>query len=111
MAFGEVAGRPIVGKLDHPPRLVGVEKDEQVHRTVAPISIIVALDLSGFGFADKLRRAFVEAHNGALVVGRFGVENVFHPGDIAGIDVGNTPHVLALRLEVIVRQAPLHHLA
>jgi hypothetical protein len=118
-AFGEVAGRPLLGDLDPAPGPVGIEKDEQVDRAVAPVLAVVALELPWLGrdrradLADELGWALVEADHRTLRIGSLGVEveHVFHAGDIGAIDLGNAPHVPAPRLEVVLRQAPAHRLA
>ena len=91
-AFGKVAGRPLVGDLDPAPGPVDVEKDEQVDRAVAPILVVVALELARLGWdrladlANQLGRALVEADHRALCVGGLGVEveDILHAGDVSG---------------------------
>ena len=48
-----------------------------------------------------------------LRIGCFGieVEHILHAGDVFGIDLRNTPHVLAPGLEVVFGQTPAHSLA
>ena len=96
-----------------------IEEDEQVDRAVAAILAVVAFELARLGrdrlahLADELGRALVEADHRPLRIGRFGieVEHVLHAGDIFAIDLRNAPHVLAPRLELVLRQAAAHRLA
>jgi len=95
-----------------------VEEDEQIDRPIAFILAIVALELARLGqnrrpyLADELGRALIETNYRALRIGRFGieVEHILHAGDVFAIDLRNTPHILAPRLEVILGQAPTHGL-
>jgi len=81
-------------------------------------SAIVALELARLGqnrrpyLADELGRALIETNYRALRIGRFGieVEHILHAGNVFAIDLRNTPHILAPRLEVILGQAPTHGL-
>ena len=119
MQVGEVFGGAPIGDLHLAPGAVRVEEDEQIGRAVAPVLAVVALDLSRLGrdrqahLADELDRALVEADHRPLRVGRFGVEieHVLHAGDVIGVDLGNAPHVLAPRLELVLGQTPAHRLA
>lgn len=96
-----------------------IEEDKEIDRPVAPIFAIIAFRLARLGrdrlahLADKLMRAFVKAHDGALWVMPFGieVEHVFHPGDIGAIDLRDAPHVTAPGLEIVLGQAPADGLA
>ncbi len=105
--------------FDLAPGPMHVEEDEQVGRTVALVLAIVALDLARLGrdrladLADELGRALVETDDRVLRIGRFGieVEHILHAGDVFGIDLRNTPHVLAPGLEVVFGQTPAHGLA
>ena len=117
--MGEVFCRAPLGDLDLAPRPVHVEEDEQIGGAVAAVLAVVALELARLGrdrlahLADELDRALVEADHRPLRVGRFGieVEHILHAGDIFGVDLGNAPHVLAPRLEIVLGQAPAHRLA
>ena len=118
-AGGEVLCRAPVGDLHLAPRPVRVEEDEQVDRPIAFILAVVALDLTRLGgdrlpyLADELGRALIETNYRALRIGCFGieVEHILHAGDVFAIDLRNTPHILAPRLEVILGQAPTHGLS
>ena len=96
-----------------------VEEDEQVGGAVAFILAVVSFDPTRLGLdgladlADQLGRALVETHHRALWVGRFGVEieHILHAGDELAVDLRDTPHVLAPRLELVFGQAPAHGLA
>ncbi len=93
--------------------------DEEIDGAVAAVLVIVAFELARLGrdrlahLADELDRALVEADHRPLGIGRFGieVEHILHAGDIFAIDLGNAPHVLAPRLEVVFGQPPAHRLA
>src|ERR1700692_4915520 len=95
-----------------------VDDDEEIDGAVAAVLVIVAFELARRGrdwlahLADELDRAFVEADHRSLGIGRFGikVEHVFHAGDVFAIDMGNAPHVLAPRLDVIFGQPPANRL-
>lgn len=125
MAIGEIAhtvgkigGAPL-GDCHLAPGSVSVEEDEQIGGAVAPVFVVVALQPSRCGrdrlahLADELRRAFVEAHDRPLRIGRLGieVEHILHARDILRIDLRDAPHVLAPGLEVVLGQAPAHRLA
>ena len=96
------------------PGSMRVEEDEQIDRPIAFILAIVALELARLGrdrrpyLADELGRALIETNYRALRIGRFGieVEHILHAGNVFAIDLRNTPHILAPRLEVILGQAP-----
>ena len=95
-----------------------VEDNEEIDRAVATILVIVTFELTRPGrdgltdLADELHRTFVEAHDGPLGIGRFGIEikHVLHPGDVFAIDLRNAPHVFAPGFEVIFGQAPPNRL-
>ena len=95
-----------------------VDDDEEIDGAVAAVLVIVAFELARHGrdwlahLADELDRAFVEADHRSLGIGRFGieVEHVFHAGDVFPIDMGNAPHVIAPRLDVIFGQPPTNRL-
>ena len=118
-ALGVVFRRPPLGDLDLAPGTMHVEDDEEIGGAVAAVLVIVAFELARLGrdwlahLADELDRAFVEADHRPLGIRRFGIEieHVFHAGDVFAIDLGNAPHVLAPRLEVILGQPPTHRLA
>ena len=118
-AGGEVLRGAALGDLHLAPGTVHIDEHEQVGGAVAPVLAVVALDLARLGgdrlahFADELDRALVEADHRPLRVGRFGVEieHVLHAGDVIRVDLGNAPHVLAPRLEIVLGQAPAHRLA
>jgi hypothetical protein len=118
-ALGEVAGRPMLGDLDLAPGPVRVEEDEQVDGAVAPILVVITLELPRFGrnrlahLADELGRALVEAHHRPLRIGRLGIEieHILHARDIGAVNPRNAPHVPAPGLEVVLGQAPAHRLA
>jgi hypothetical protein len=90
-----------------------VEEDEEIDRPIATILVIVTFELTRPGrdgltrLADKLHRAFVEAHHRPLGIGRLGVEveDILHAGDVFAIDLRNAPHVLAPGLEAILGEA------
>src|SRR5208337_2791617 len=117
--LGEVTRRALLGDLHFAPGTMSVEKYEKVDRAVAPILAVIASKSSGRGWnwlahlADQLGWALVEAHHGPLRVGLFGieVEDILHAGDIVAIDLGNAPHVLAPRLQLVLDQATAHRLA
>ena len=96
-----------------------IEEDEQVGRAVAAILAVVALELARRGrdglsdLADQLGRALIEAYHRPLGIGRLGIEikHVLHAGDIGAIDLGDAPHVLPPRLQIVLRQAAAHRLA
>src|ERR1700722_18932686 len=77
---------------------------------VAAILVVEALEPSGCGrdrlarFADELGGAFVEADHGPLRVRLLGieVEHILHAGDVLGVDLGDAPHVLLPRLEMVL---------
>ena len=102
----------MVGNLDLAPGAVRVEEDEEVDRAVAPILAVVAFELAWRGrdrlarLADQLGRALVEAHHRPPRIRGFGieVEDILHAGDILAIDLGNAPHVLAPRLQLVLGQ-------
>ena len=118
-AGGEVLRRAALGDLHLAPGAVRIEEHEQVGGAVAPVLAVVALDLPGLGrdrlahLADELDRALVEADHRPLRVGRLGIEieHILHAGDVVGIDLGNAPHLLAPRLEIVLGQPPAHRLA
>ena len=115
----EVLRRPPVRDLDPAPGSVGVEEDKEIGRAVAPIFAVETLQLSRPGgngqarLADDLGRAFVEADDRALWVWLLVVEieHILHAGDVFGVDLGNAPHVLAPRLEVILQKPAADGLA
>ena len=91
----------------------------RVRGPVALVFAVVALKLTRLGrdrlahLADELDRALVEADHRPLWVGRLGVEieHVLHAGDVIGVDLGNAPHLLAPRLEIVLGQAVAHRFA
>ena len=95
-----------------------VEKNEEIDGAVATVLVVVTFELAGRGrdwlthLADELDRAFVEADHRSLGIGRLGieVEHILHAGDVFAIDLGNAPHVVAPRLEIILGQASAHRL-
>jgi len=110
---------PSFGHLHLAPGAMRVEQDEQVCGAIAPILAIVALDLSRRGrdrlahFSDELDRALVEADHRPLRIRRLGIEieHILHAGDVVRVDLGDAPHVLAPRLEIVLGQASAHRLA
>jgi hypothetical protein len=118
-AFGKVLCGALFRDLDPPPGPMRIEKDKKIDRSVASIFAIIAFRLARLGrnrlarLADKLMGALVKTHDGSLWVMPFGIkiEDVFHPGDISAIDMGNTPHVFAPGLEIVLGPAPAYGLA
>ena len=112
-------GRFAFGHLDVSPRLMGIEKDEQVGGAVAPIFVIEPGGLARLGrpresrLADELHRGFIEAHHRAARVGSLSVEvkDIFHPRHVLGIDAGNAPHLALPGFDRLFAQAPTHRLA
>src|SRR5271165_6643077 len=92
---------------------VDIDEDEEIDGAVAAILVVEALEPSGCGrdrlarFADELGGAFVEADHGPLRVKLLGieVEHILHAGDVLGVDLGDAPHVLLPRLEMVLGQA------
>jgi hypothetical protein len=84
-----------------------IEEDEKVDRPIALILAVVALKLARLGqdrlshLTDELGRAFIEADHWVLRIGRLSieVEHILHAGDVFAINLRNTPHILAPRLE------------
>src|SRR5580692_5326510 len=109
---------PSFGDLDLAPGTMHVEDDEEIDGAVAAVLVIVAFELARLGrnwlahLTDELDRTFVEADHRSPWIWRFGieVEHVFHAGDIFSIDMGNAPHVLAPRLDVIFGQPSTNRL-
>src|SRR5271157_5325744 len=112
-AKGEVVSGAMISDLDPAPRAMGIEEDEEIDGAVAAIFVVEALEPSGCGrdrparFADELGGAFVEADHRPLRVRLLGieVEHILHPGDVLGVDLGDAPHVLLPRLEMVLGQA------
>jgi hypothetical protein len=81
----------------------GHRKDERVGRPIALVLAVVAFELARHGrdrqpdLADKLGRALIKTNHGTLGIGRLGieVEHVLHAGHVIGVNLRNTPHVLA----------------
>src|SRR5437899_2062986 len=113
-ASGIVFRRSPFGDFDLAPGPMHVEEDKEIDRAIATILVIVTFELTRpdrdglTRLADKLHRAFVEAHHRPLGIGRLGVEveDILHAGDVFAIDLRNAPHVLAPGLEAIFGQAP-----
>jgi len=107
-AFREVDAGPLIGDLCVAPRLVDVDKHEDVGSPVAHILVVETSSLARFGahrhalFTDQLSWRFIEAHDRMPLVGRFGVqrEYVLHASDILGVDLGDAAHLLQPRLEL-----------
>src|SRR5208337_3956903 len=112
-AKGEVVSGAMISDLDPAPRAMGIEEDEEIDGAVAAILVVEALEPSGCGrdrlarFADELGGAFVEADHRPLRVKLLGieVEHILHAGDVLGVDLGDAPHVLLPRLEMVLGQA------
>ena len=111
---GEVVSGATIGDLDPAPRAMGIDEDEEIDGAVAAILVVEALGgPSGCGrdrlarFADELGGPFVEADHGPLRVKLLGieVEHILHAGDVLGVDLGDAPHVLLPRLEMVLGQA------
>ena len=113
LAKGEVVSGATISDLNPAPRAMGIDEDEEIDGAVAAILLVEALEPSGCGrdrlarFADKLGGAFVEADHGPLRVMLLGieVEHILHAGDVLGVDLGDAPHVLLSRLEMVLGQA------
>lgn len=73
-----------------------IEEDEETGHAVAPVLILEVLPPARLcrdgraHFADELGRAFIEADDRPLGIGRLGikVEHVLHAGDVFGINLG-----------------------
>ena len=90
--------RPVGPFDESPTQLIG--------EALEPVR--VAAGIGSARFADELGWAFVEADHGPLRVKLLGieVEHILHAGDELGVDLGDAPHVLLPRLEMVLgRQA------
>ena len=118
-ALSKVLRGPSVGDLHPTPRVVHVEEDKEIDCSIAAVLEVVALKLTGLGwdrlagFADQLSWAFIETNNRALWVGHPGieVEHILHAGNVFCINLGDAPHLLAPRLQVVFGQASAHGFA
>jgi hypothetical protein len=108
--------RAPLGDLHQPPRSVHVHAHEQVRRPVAHVLVVALAQLARLRghrhprLADQLDRRLVEGHHGALGVGGLGVqvEHILHSRDVLAVDLRDAPHLLAPRLELVLRQAAAH---
>ena len=118
-AFGEILRGPSLCDFHLAPGFVRVEEDEEIGSAIAPIFAVEALQLSRLGrdrlahLADKLGRALVEADDGLLGIGLLGIkiEHILHAGDVFGVDLWDAPHILAPRLEVVLRKPAAYRFA
>ena len=105
----KVTARAAVGDLRVAPRLVHVDKHEDVRRAVAHILVVEARRPAWLRhdrharFADQLSRRLVETDDGVLFVRRFGVEleDVFHARDKLCVDLRDAPHLLLPRFQLV----------
>ena len=95
-AAGEIVSRLAFGHLHVPPRLMRIEKYEQVRGAVAPVFLVDARGLTrprrpwDARLTDEWDRGLIEAHHRSARVGDFAmeVEHLFHPRNVLGIDAG-----------------------
>jgi hypothetical protein len=112
---GEVRRGAPLGDLHLAPWPVHVDEPEQVRGTIATVLAVITPELAGSAahLADKLDWAFVEANYWPLRIWRLSVEieDILHAGDVVRVDLGNAPHVLTPRLEIVLGQTSTHGLA